>query len=396
MFDLKAIHNVLDILEQERNIPREKVLEAISSSLATAYKKEYGRRSQIIKANFDLNSGKTEFFQAKIVVSPEEILTDEEIEKIKDDRDQGIELSFEQQEILARKVRFNDDQHILLVDAQKIKRDVVAGEELVFPLEYKDDFGRIAAQTAKQIIMQKIREAEKVNLLGEFGSKEGEIVVGTVERVERGSIFVDVGKAIGVIPYDEQIKSERFKQGERIRAYLMQVDETGRGVFLRLSRSHPKFLEKLFSLEVPEIAAGTVEIKAIAREAGTRSKIAVQGHGVDPVGSMVGQRGSRVNVVRNELSGEGIDIIEWSEDLAEFIEKALSPAYILGVDIDEVNKTAHAVVTEDQQSLAIGKGGQNVRLAAKLTGWRIDIKSVPNEQGEENGENTEGDESTEG
>ncbi len=387
MFDLKAIHIVLDNLEEERNIPRAKVIEAIGSALATAYKKEHGRRAQIIKANFDINSGKTEFFQAKIVVSPDEILTDEEIEKIKQDRNNGVELSYQTQEELAQKIRFNDDQHILLADAQKIKRDVVVGEELVFPLEYKDDFGRIAAQTAKQVIMQKIREAEKVNLLGEFGSKEGEIIAGTVERVERGSIFLDVGKAVGVIPYDEQIKSERFKQGERIRAYLLQVEETGRGVFLRLSRSHPKFLEKLFTLEVPEIAAGTVEIKSIAREAGTRSKIAVQGHGIDPVGAMVGQRGSRVNVVRNELNGEGIDIIEWSEDLAEFIEKSLAPAYILGVDIDEENKTAHAVVTEDQQSLAIGKGGQNVRLAAKLTGWRIDIKSVPNEQGEESEEN---------
>lgn len=392
MFDLKAIHTVLDQLETERNIPKAKIIEAIGSSLATAYKKEYGRRSQIIKANFDIHSGKTEFFQAKIVVDPTEVLTDDEIAQIKEDRDNGIELTPKQQEVISQKIRFNDDQHILLTDAQKIKRDVIAGEELVFPLEYKDDFGRIAAQTAKQVIMQKIREAERFNLLGEFGSKEGEIVVGTVERIERGSIFIDVGKAIGVIPYDEQIKSERFKQGERIRAYLMQVEETGRGVFLRLSRSHPKFLEKLFTLEVPEIAAGTVEIKSIAREAGTRSKIAVKGNGVDPVGAMVGHRGSRVNVIRNELNGEGIDIIEWSDNLEEFIEKSLSPAYILGVDVDEPNKTAHAVVTEDQQSLAIGKGGQNVRLAAKLTGWRIDIKSVPNDQAGE-ADSDEGDES---
>lgn len=391
MFDIKAIHAVLDSLEQERNIPREKVIEAIGSALATAYKKEFGRKSQIIRGNFDINSGKVEFFQIKIVVTQDSLLSDEDIEKIKADREVGIELSADQEELLATKIRFNDDQHILLEDAQKIKRDASAGDELAFPLEYKDDFGRIAAQTAKQVIMQKIREAEKVNLLGEFGSKEGEIVTGTVERVERGSVFIDMGKAVGVIPFEEQIKGERFQQGERVRAYLMQVEETGRGVFLRLSRSHPKFLQKLFELEVPEIAAGTVEIKSIAREAGTRSKIAVQGHGIDPVGAMVGQRGARVNVVRSELHGEGIDIIEWSEDLAEFIEKSLSPAYILGVDIDEENKTAHAVVTEDQQSLAIGKGGQNVRLAAKLTGWRIDIKSVPNEEGasDEEGEYTD-------
>lgn len=382
MFDLKAIHAVLDQLEQERNIPRAKVIEAIEASLATAYKKEYGRKSQIITATFDIQSGKVEFYQVKVAIKPEDLLTDEEIEEIKNIRDAGQELSFEMQEKLGTKVRFNDDQHILLPDAQKIKRDVVAGSELVFPLEHKDDFGRIAAQTAKQIIMQKIREAEKVNLVSEFGSKVGDIVTGTVERVERGSVFVDVGKAVGVIPYDEQIKSEKFKQGERVRAYLVEVDDSGRGVFLRLSRSHPKFLGKLFELEVPEIQSGVLEIKSIAREAGMRSKIAVasKDSNIDPVGAMVGQRGSRVNVVMSELHGERIDIIEYVEDLAEFIERSLSPAQVLGVDIDEVNKTAHAVVTEDQQSLAIGKGGQNVRLAAKLTGWRIDIKSVPADQ----------------
>jgi N utilization substance protein A len=379
MFDLKAIHTVLDQLEQERNIPRTKVIEAIEASLATAYKKEYGRKSQIVNASFDLQSGKVEFYQVKVVVLPEDILSDEEIEEIRAERDAGREISIEKQEELAKKIRFNDDQHILITDAQKIKRDVVAGNELVFPLENKQDFGRIAAQTAKQVIMQKIREAEKINLVAEFGSKVGDIITGTVERVERGSIFVDVGKAVGVIPYDEQIKNEKFTQGERVRAYLVEVDDTGRGVFLRLSRSHPKFLAKLFELEVPEIQSGILEIKSIAREAGMRSKIAVQSKdaAIDPVGAMVGQRGSRVNVVMSELHGERIDIIEYVENLGEFIERSLSPAQVLGVDIDEVNKTAHAVVTEDQQSLAIGKGGQNVRLAAKLTGWRIDIKAVP-------------------
>lgn len=382
MFDLKAIHAVLDQLEQERNIPRAKVIEAIEASLATAYKKEYGRKSQFITASFDLQSGKVEFYQVKIAVLPEELLTDEEIEEIKAIRDAGKELSYDMQAKLAEKLRFNEDQHILLADAQKIKRDVVAGSELVFPLEHKDDFGRIAAQTAKQIIVQKIREAEKVNLVAEFGGKVGDIVTGTVEKVERGSIFVDVGKAVGVIPYDEQIKSEKFKQGERVRAYLVEVDDSGRGVFLRLSRSHPKFLGKLFELEVPEIQSGVLEIKAIAREAGTRSKVAVSSSDpkTDPVGAMVGKHGSRINVIMSELHGERVDVIKYVEDLAEFIETALSPAQVLGVDIDEVNKTAHAVVTEDQQSLAIGKGGQNVRLAAKLTGWRIDIKSVPADQ----------------
>ncbi len=337
---------------------------------------------------FDLSSGKTEFFQVKTAIDPEDILTDEDIEEIKENNLNNID-----NEIFLNKIKFNDDQHILLATAQKIKKDIKPGEEIVFSLEHKDDFGRIAAQTAKQIIMQKIREAEKVNLIDEFGTKSGEIISGTVERIDRGSVFINVGKAIGVMPYSEQIKNEKFKQGERVRAYLVEVDDSGRGVFLKLSRSHPRFLAKLFELEVPEIKSGTVEIKSIAREAGSRSKVAVWSNddSIDPVGAMVGQRGSRVNVIMSELHGERIDIIEYVESINEYIERSLSPAKILGVDVDQDNKVAHAVVTEDQQSLAIGKGGQNVRLAAKLTGFRIDIKAIAGDEMEE----VEGEENTE-
>lgn len=226
--------------------------------------------------------------------------------------------------------------------------------------------------------MQKIREAEKVSVLNEFGQRQGEIVSGTVQRTERGNIFVDFGRATGLLQYDEQIKGERYKQGERIRAYLYSVEESPRGVFLRLSRANPKFLEKLFEIETPELNNKTVEIKVIAREAGSRSKIAVASNDeyIDPVGSLVGQRGVRVSTVMSELGGEKIDVIEWSEDPARFIEDALSPATILSVKINKNEKKAIVEVDEDQQSLAIGKGGQNVRLAAKLTGWRIDIKSI--------------------
>lgn len=373
MFDLKTINTVIDQLQEEKNISKEKIIEAIEASLATAYKKEYCRKSQYIKCDFDLSSGKTEFFQIKTVIDPEDILTEEDIDEIKYNNENGID-----NDSFLNKIKFNDDQHILLSVAQKIKKDVVPGEEIVFPLEHHNDFGRIAAQTAKQIIMQKIREAEKVNLIDEFGNKTGEIISGTVERVDRGAIFVNVGKAIGVMPYDEQIKNEKFKQGERIRAYLVEVDDSGRGVFLKLSRSHPKFLSKLFEIEVPEIKSGLVEIRSVAREAGSRSKISVYSNddSIDPVGAMVGQRGTRVNVIMSELHGERIDIIEYVDDINEYIERSLSPAKVLGVDVDQENKVAHAVVTEDQQSLAIGKGGQNVRLAAKLTGYRIDIKSV--------------------
>jgi N utilization substance protein A len=387
MFDLKTINLVIEQLQEEKNISKEKVIEAIEMALATAYKKEYCKKSQHVKCTFDLSSGKTEFFQVKTAVDPEDILTDEDIEEIKSNNENNID-----NEIFLNKIKFNDDQHILLATAQKIKKDILAGEEIAFPLEHQDDFGRIAAQTAKQIIMQKIREAEKVNLIDEFGGKTGEIISGTVERIDRGAIFINVGKATGVMPYDEQIKNEKFKQGERVRAYLVDVDDSGRGVFLKLSRSHPKFLVKLFEIEVPEIKSGMVEIKGVARESGSRSKVSVYSHdeSIDPVGAMVGQRGSRVNVVMSELRGERIDIIEYVENINEYIERSLSPAKVLGVDVDEENKVAHAVVTEDQQSLAIGKGGQNVRLAAKLTGFRIDIKAVTDgemeevEEGEEN------------
>ncbi len=387
MFDLKTINSVIEQLQEEKNISKEKIIEAIEMSLATAYKKEYCRKSQQIRCSFDLSSGKVEFYQVKTVIDPEDILTEEDLDEIKNNHAEGIS-----NDLFINKIKFSDDQHILLSMAQKIKKDINPGEELFFPLEYKEDFGRIAAQTAKQVIMQKIREAEKGNLVEEFGGKVGEIISGTVERVDKGSVFINVGKAVGVMPYDEQIKNEKFKQGERVRAYLVDVDDSGRGVFLKLSRSHPKFLIKLFELEVPEIKSLTVEVKSVARESGSRSKISVCSNDdvIDPVGAMVGQRGNRVNTVMSELRGERIDIIEYSDDINEYIERSLSPARILGVDVDAENKVAHAVVSEDQQSLAIGKGGQNVRLAAKLTGYRIDIKSVPNEeQYDDSEDNTE-------
>ncbi len=371
MIDLKVISSVLSQLEEERGIPREKILEAIELALATAYKKEYGKKGQIIRAKFDINTGKTEMFQVKIVVDESTIVMDEK--DLDDELPEGV----------IPKELYNPEHHIMVSDARRIKKDVTLGEEMVFPLENQDDYSRIAAQTAKQVIMQKIREAEKVSVLAEYGKREGEIVSGTVQRVERGNIFIDMGRATGLLSYEEQIPGERFGQGERLRAYLYRVEESGKGIFLRLSRSHPKFLEKLFETEAPEIANGTVIVKSVAREAGSRTKIAVASKDshIDPVGSMVGQRGVRVSTVMSELGGEKIDIIEWSEDQKKFIEDALSPAKVLSVEINETEKQATVMVSEDQQSLAIGKGGQNVRLAAKLTGWRIDIQSV-NPKGE--------------
>ncbi len=374
MFDLKIINSVVQQLEEERGIPREKTLEAIAMSLATAYKKEYGKKGQIVRASFDSNTGSVEFWQVKVVVDRAQVIMegDEEMahEELKETAVEDI------------KIRFNPEQHMLLEDARKIKKDAVVGDELIFPLENKADFGRIAAQTAKQIIIQKIREAEKVSVMSEFGQKEGEIVAGTVERVERGTVFVNMGRALGVISYEEQIPSERWKTGDRIRAYLYAVEESPKGIVLKLSRAHPKFLAKLFEIEAPEIAQGVVEIKAIAREAGSRSKIAVISHDshIDPIGSLVGQRGVRVSTVTSELSGEKIDIVEWNEDPALFIEEALSPAEVISLELADEEHRAIITVTEDEQSLAIGKGGQNVRLAAKLTGWKIDIKSTEGDE----------------
>ncbi len=361
MFDLKVINSVLSQLEEERGISKAKMIEAIELALATAYKKEYGKRGQIVRAKFDLNTGTTEMYQVKVVVDESIVVME-----LADDEDlpEGKDL-------------YNPEHHILLSDAKLIKKDVQLGDEMVFPLQDRGEYGRISAQTAKQVIMQKMREAEKEAVMKEFGDRDGDIITGTVQRIERGNIFVEVGRATGLLPYEEQIPGERYGQGERVRAYLFRVEDSGRGVFLRLSRSHPKFLEKLFMGEAPELANGAVVIKSIAREPGSRTKIAVASTDthIDPVGSMVGQRGVRVATVMAELGGEKIDVIEWSEDPKKFIEEALSPAKVISIEIDEQNKSAKVKVSPDQQSLAIGKGGQNVRLAAKLTGWKIDIQS---------------------
>ncbi|KKT74374.1 MAG: Transcription termination factor NusA [Parcubacteria group bacterium GW2011_GWB1_44_7] len=372
MFDLKVINSVLDQLEEERGIPREKVVEAVEMALATAYKKEYGKKGQIVRVKFDLATGAVEFSQVKIAVDETRVIYPVETAE-------GP--VFEERSEEDERVRFNSEHHIPIEDARKIKKDAALDEEIIFPLETKSDFGRIAAQTAKQVIIQKIREAEKISVIEEYGKRQNEIVSGSVQRIERGNIFIDLGRAVAILPYEEQIPGERYRQGERARALLLSVEDSLRGIFLRLSRAHPKFLEKLFETETPEITSGAVQIKSIAREAGSRTKVAVastDAH-IDPVGSLVGQRGVRVGTVMSELGGEKIDVIEWSADPKKFVEESLSPAKILSVKINEKEKTAEVEVAEDQQSLAIGKGGQNVRLAAKLTGWRIDIKSAKSE-----------------
>ncbi len=368
LFDLKTLNSALEELQQERGISRESVIDALSTALAAAYRREYGKRGQIIRATFNPETGDMEFRQAKIVVDKTLVKTPEE----------GDDLSSEASAKEDHRSRFNPEQHIMLDDARRMKRDVKLDDEISFPLETQEDFGRIAAQAAKQVIMQKVREAERASIISEYGQREGQIVTGHVQRFERGNLYVDLGRATAILPYDEQIPGERYRQGERVRALLLRVDEGVRGTFIRLSRSHPRFLTKLFETEVPEMASGVVEVKGIVREPGSRAKIAVHSNDdhVDPVGALVGQRGVRVAVVTSELGGEKIDVVEWSEKPVDFVKESLKPAQILSIELNESENRAEVLVADDQQSLAIGRGGQNVRLAARLTGWKIDIRSA--------------------
>jgi N utilization substance protein A len=384
MLDIKTFKSALEQLEEERKIPKEKILDAIEQAMAAAYKKDYGKKGQIIRSKFDLETGKTDFYQVKIVVDETIAILDTSPKPSPERRGSpfpfqgkaGDEVEYSVKNPDDERVHFNAEHHILLEDAKKIKKGVELNDEVVFPLEAKEDYGRIAAQTAKQVIIQKIREAERTSITDEYGTKEGEIIGGIVQKVERGNVYIDFNRATGILSAEEQIPGEFFQRGQRVRTFLYRVEDTPRGINLRLSRTHPKFIEKLFAMEAPEIQNGVVEIKSTAREAGARSKIAVFSNDehIDPVGSCVGQKGTRVNTITQELSGEKIDIIPWSSDAKIFVANALSPAKVMSIELDEKEHKAMIEVADDQLSLAIGKGGQNVRLAAKLTGWRIDIK----------------------
>ncbi len=374
MLDLKQMKVALEQLETEKRIPKERIKDAIEQSLAAAYKKDFGERGQIIRCHLDFDTGAMQFDQVKTVVDETTVRMprfDEDGFEVKEE----VPLDENGKPVDGRP-KYNEEQHILIQDARLMKKDANLGDELVFPLETHDDFGRIAAQTAKQVVIQKLREAERDAVVQEFGGKEGSVVTGVIQRIERGIVYVDLGRATAVLPLDEQIKNERYFPGMRLRAYLYSLDEGSKNGFsMRLSRTHPKFLIELFKQEAPEIAGGIVEIKSVAREPGSRSKIAVYSHdeSVDPIGACVGQRGSRVSTITNELGGEKIDIIDWSEEQDYFIAEALKPAEVESIELNVEEKKATVYVDEEEQSLAIGKGGQNVRLAARLTGWKIDI-----------------------
>lgn len=377
MLDIKALKVALEQLEQEKKISHEKVVDAVEKSLAAAYQKEYGKRGQIVRCNIDFETGETHFEQVKIVVDETTVrmpVEGEEEEVIPQSHHNAYQPEETQEGLLPR---YNEERHILLSTAKLLKKNAELDEEIIFPLDNQDDFGRIAAQTAKQVIVQKLREAERESIVGEFTDKENTIVSGVVQRIERSTAFIDLGRTTAILPFEEQIQAERLRPGERIRAYLFSIEEGFRGLSIRLSRSHPKFLIELFKNESQEIAQGVVEIVAVAREPGSRSKIAVKSNDerVDPIGACVGQRGVRVSAITEELSGEKIDVIEWSADARRFIATALSPAKAISIELNEEEKKAVVTVSPEEQSLAIGKGGQNVRLAAKLTGWKIDIVS---------------------
>jgi N utilization substance protein A len=374
MLNIKELSKALKQVADEKGLDPDKVLDVIESSIAAAYKREYAGRGDVVKCKMDQKTGELNFWQIKTVVDDTTVRFVEEEEEAPTVEGAAAEKNEEDNE--EKLPRFNPERHITLAEAKKIKKDVALGDELEFPLETHEDFGRIAAQTAKQVILQKLRESERDSILNEWRGREGQIVSGVIQRFERGNIFVDLGRTIGVMFGNESIPGEHYRAGERLRFLVVAVQEDTRLPGIILSRSHPKFVIELFRMEVPELVEDAIEIKAIAREPGNRTKLAAasKADGVDPVGALVGQRGTRVMAVNNELGNEKIDIAEWSDDPEKFIANALSPAKVERVEILP-RREARAYVPESQLSLAIGKGGQNVRLAAKLTGWKIDVRS---------------------
>ena len=404
MLDTKQFISAIKQIAEEKGIPEDKVVETIEAAIAAAYKKDYGEKGQIIRAKLNQETGDVKITQIKYVVEgvdedenvigevPDRPDLAETIMGSRERRDEGRsgepsktaglhrsgDANIEAEGEDDGKVKFSPEKYIILDEAKKINKKLKVGDELVIDRESKTEFGRIAAQTAKQVIIQRLREVEREAILADFKQKENEVVSGVVQRMEGSMVYIDLGRTNGLLIPAEQLYQDNYRIGQRLRLLVLRVEETNRGPVILLSRSHPKLVHKLFEFEVPEIDSGSVEIKSIAREAGSRSKVAVTSNeeGVDPIGSMVGQKGVRVQTVINELGGEKIDIIEWNENAAKFISNAMSPAKIIDVKIlDEQRHHALAEVADDQFSLAIGKRGQNVRLAAKLTGWKIDVRA---------------------
>lgn len=339
----------LEQIAEEKKISKEAILDATESALAAAYRKDYGKPSQIVKCKIDPEKGGMEFWQEKKIV--EEVA------------DENFEISLE--------------------DAKKEDKKAELEGIIKYPLPTKEDFGRIAAQTAKQVIIQKLKEVEREVVFNEYKNMEGKMLSGVVQQIEGGNIIIDLGRANGVMFPSEQITGENYRIGQRIKVLVIRVEQTNKGPQIMVSRAHEDIIRYLFIMEVPEIESGIVEIMGIAREAGTRTKMSVRANqeGVDPVGSCVGQRGTRVQAVLSELGNEKIDIILWDADAETYIINSLSPAKIEKVKLSKKTQEAIVYVDPEQLSLAIGKNGQNVRLAAKLTEWKIDVVEVgPNQK----------------
>ncbi|MEK9181173.1 MAG: transcription termination factor NusA [Patescibacteria group bacterium] len=337
-------------IAEEKGLDRDEIIKMIEGALAAAFRKDYGKKDQNIVVALNPENLGTRVFDVKTVVTEP-----------------------------AEGEEFDPQKQILLKEAKKHKKSIKLGDELKIDVTPKEgtNFGRIAAQTAKQVIVQKLREAEREIIFKEYKAKERTLVSGLVQRIEGDTVLVDLGRGSGVLFPSEQIRGENYRIGSRVKVLILHVEPTSKGPKITLSRSHPDMVRRLFEIEVPEVHNGVVEIKSVAREAGSRAKVAVWSNqdNIDPIGSCVGQRGTRVQTVTNELGGEKIDIIEWSEDTVKFIIHSLAPAKkVINVELDEENKEAKVSVMEDELSLAIGKAGQNVRLAARLTGWKLDIK----------------------
>ncbi|MEK7139233.1 MAG: transcription termination factor NusA [Patescibacteria group bacterium] len=376
---------------QEKNIPVESVIATIEAALAAAYRKDFGQKNQNIKVEYDPEAGQSRVFDVKIVVADElkakaeaeaaeraaAIERGEIIEPVARPvfEDHSFKPEAEEEVAEEAELRYNPKLHISVTDAQELKAGAVEGDEIRVELGVPEEYGRMAAQTAKQVIIQRLREAERTSIYEEFKDQQGLVLTGTVQRRDGRAILIDLTRGVGIMPPEEQVDRERYRIGDRLKVYVKSVELGTRGAQIVLSRRSPEIVRELFAMEIPEVANGTIEIKAIAREAGNRSKVAVftDDEGIDPIGSCVGQRGSRVQTIITELSGEKIDIIEWSENIGTFITNSLSPAKVLSLEVNDADKRAVVTVASDQLSLAIGKLGQNVRLAAKLTGHAISI-----------------------
>lgn len=346
--NIKQLTLAVRTIAEEKNLPEDTVMSVIEQAIAAAWRRDNGERDQEVRAELNVNDGTAKVFVAREVVE----------------------------------VVGSDAVEISLEDAQKVKKDAAIGDAIEDSYEVTS-FGRVAAQTAKQVVLQRLREAEREVVLAEYEDKIGTVVTGTVQRVEPRVIRVELGKATGIIPQSEQIQGEFYSIGSRIKVFIKDIERDNRGPQLILSRGNEAFVEYLFRQEVPEMETGAVEIKAISREAGRRTKLAVASTvpGVDPVGTFVGGHGTRVQAVMNEIGDqEKIDIITFDENSEQFIRNALSPAEVAKVEIDEKEKHAKVFVNEDQQSIAIGRGGQNVRLASRLTGYELDIETATPEK----------------